>query len=101
MFLVPIVHAATQLILASKKSRPIDTLSSASLRTNSSATSFNSSSITITWSLSHLTGLDTCNANLSLYNIMAEILLKSEERRVGKECRFRWRECDEERKERV
>src|SRR5699024_6520249 len=69
IFRVPIVHAATRLILASKKSRPILTLSSALFRTISKAISRNSSSNTITWSLSHLTGLETCIANKSLYTI--------------------------------
>ncbi|MNI92878.1 hypothetical protein D3C73_1507300 [compost metagenome] len=68
---VPMTHAATWLMLPSKKSRPMFVRGSKSPRTSSRAISSSSSSIVTTWSLSQRTGLLTCSRSCSL-NIRME-----------------------------
>ena len=62
---VPITQAATRLMLASKKSSPIDTRSSTPPRTISLAIAWVSSSSSTTWSLSHRTARVTWSNTLS------------------------------------
>ncbi len=70
----PITHAAILLMLASKKSVPMCTLSHASARTTSAARALTSSVRVITWSLSQRTPRLTCRKRPFAKGRRAEIL---------------------------